>query len=207
MVEPNQVGAVDDLGFFHRPRGSSAGRGHHWLWRKVLSHSLDEGWSLSGFLCGLMLASLYGVIALILQNQPLWFCVHSTLVVALPTAFSMGLFAGVRADVMVMLPSMFSGPRPRPHRCSVPVTQVLQPITASPVLLLQPVEDISCSSSSLWFFSLVQSRTRWRTQNGPRPVCCVVQSRRPIRRKSFCGAQAHRFYVRPAHLCCQSRTC
>lgn len=198
MVEPNQVGAVDDLGFFHRPRGSSAGRGHHWLWRKVLSHSLDEGWSLSGFLCGLMLASLYGVIALILQNQPLWFCVHSTLVVALPTAFSMGLFAGVRADVMVMLPSMFSGPRPRPHRCSVPVTQVLQPITASPVLLhlfsfCSPWKTFPAlplhSGSSHW--SSPEHAGEHRTGRGQSAVWCRAGGQSDARASAACKHTAY----------------
>lgn len=61
------------------------------------------------FVSGLALASLYGLTALFVQKQPLWFCVYATLAIAVPTAFGMGLSAGVRADVAVMLPSLCSG--------------------------------------------------------------------------------------------------
>lgn len=61
------------------------------------------------FASGLLLASLYGVAALFLQNQPLWLCVYSTLALAVLTAFGLGLSAGVRADVAVLLPSLVSG--------------------------------------------------------------------------------------------------
>ena len=61
------------------------------------------------FVSGLLLASLYGVAALILQNQPLWLCVYSTLALAGLTAFGLGLSADIRADVTVLLPSLVSG--------------------------------------------------------------------------------------------------
>lgn len=58
---------------------------------------------------GLLLATVYGVTALVLQKQPLWFCAYSTVALAGLAAFGMGLSAGVRADVAVMLPSLCSG--------------------------------------------------------------------------------------------------
>ena len=64
---------------------------------------------MGGFLCGLVLASLYGAAALLLQGGPLWFCVYSTAAVALLASFSMGLSASARANVMLMLPTLLSG--------------------------------------------------------------------------------------------------
>ncbi|XP_035529108.1 DC-STAMP domain-containing protein 2 [Morone saxatilis] len=86
----------------------SAGRSHRSSWRKVKGHLSEEGRSLVAFVFGLLLASLYGVTALFLQKQPLWLCVYTTLAVAVLAAFGMGLSAGIRADVMVMLPSLCS---------------------------------------------------------------------------------------------------
>ncbi|XP_036929083.1 DC-STAMP domain-containing protein 2 [Acanthopagrus latus] len=86
----------------------SAGRSGRSRWRKVRGHLYEGGRSLVAFASGLLLASLYGVAALFLQNQPLWLCVYSTLALAVLTAFGLGLSAGVRADVAVLLPSLVS---------------------------------------------------------------------------------------------------
>ncbi|XP_015247145.1 PREDICTED: DC-STAMP domain-containing protein 2-like [Cyprinodon variegatus] len=76
--------------------------------RKLRVHLVRAGRSLAAFLSGLLLASLYGLMRLMLQKQQLWFCVYSTVVLAGLMGFGMGLSAGVRASIMVMLPSMFS---------------------------------------------------------------------------------------------------
>uniref|UniRef100_A0A3B4GGV5 DC-STAMP domain containing 2 n=1 Tax=Pundamilia nyererei TaxID=303518 RepID=A0A3B4GGV5_9CICH len=60
------------------------------------------------FVSGLLIASLYGLMTLFLQKQPLWFCAHTTLCLAGLAAFGMGLSVSVRASIMVMLPSMCS---------------------------------------------------------------------------------------------------
>ncbi|XP_030266782.1 DC-STAMP domain-containing protein 2 isoform X2 [Sparus aurata] len=86
----------------------SAGRSGRSRWRKVRGHLCEGGRSLVAFVSGLLLASLYGVAALILQNQPLWLCVYSTLALAGLTAFGLGLSADIRADVAVLLPSLVS---------------------------------------------------------------------------------------------------
>ncbi|XP_075934508.1 DC-STAMP domain-containing protein 2 [Anarhichas minor] len=86
----------------------SAGRSDLSRWRKVRGHLLEGGWSLVAFVSGLLLASLYGVTALFLQKQPLWSCVYTTLTVGVLAAFGMGLSAGVRADVSLLLPSLCS---------------------------------------------------------------------------------------------------
>ncbi|KAG7459286.1 DC-STAMP domain-containing 2 [Solea senegalensis] len=86
----------------------SAGLSHRFTWRRVKGHMVEGGWSLVGFVSGLLLACVYGVMAVFVQQQSLWVSVHSSLVVALPASFSMGLSAAVRAVVTVMLPSLCS---------------------------------------------------------------------------------------------------
>ncbi|XP_060889900.1 DC-STAMP domain-containing protein 2 isoform X1 [Labrus mixtus] len=78
-------------------------------WKTIKPHLQKEGRSLAAFFCGLLLASVYGLTALFLQKQPLWFCVYTTIAMAALAAFGLGLSAGVRADVTVMLPSLCSG--------------------------------------------------------------------------------------------------
>lgn len=77
--------------------------------RKFRGHLLESGQSLVAFAFGLLLASLYGITALLVQKQPLWLGVYTTLAVAVLASFGMGLSTSVRADVMVLLPSLCSG--------------------------------------------------------------------------------------------------
>ncbi|KAF3839061.1 hypothetical protein F7725_017778, partial [Dissostichus mawsoni] len=67
-------------------------------------HLVEGGCSLGAFVSGLLLASLYGVSCLPLQE--LWLCVSLTLSLAAIASFSMGLSSGVRTSVCVMLPSL-----------------------------------------------------------------------------------------------------
>ncbi|KAG5271332.1 hypothetical protein AALO_G00178550 [Alosa alosa] len=60
------------------------------------------------FLLGLILASVYGIIALFVQNHGLWYGVISTVVIAALTAFGMSLSEGIRVNVMLMLPTLCS---------------------------------------------------------------------------------------------------
>uniref|UniRef100_UPI0037E98DFF DC-STAMP domain-containing protein 2 n=1 Tax=Semicossyphus pulcher TaxID=241346 RepID=UPI0037E98DFF len=92
-------------GVLNRSSGRTA---RHSSWRKVRGHLLKEWQSLVAFFCGLLLASVYGVTALFLQKQPLWFCVYTTMIMAAVAAFGLGLSADIRADVMVLLPSFCS---------------------------------------------------------------------------------------------------
>ena len=68
---------------------------------------MEGGCSLGAFVSGLLLASLYGVSCLPLQE--LWLCVSLTLSLAAVASFSMGLSSGVRTSVCVMLPSLSAG--------------------------------------------------------------------------------------------------
>lgn len=107
VLWPQSSCTTDDV--VHLRPLRSAGRSLYVGWRKFKGHLKEGGRNLVAFVFGLLLATLYGVTALFLQKQPLWFCVYSTLTVAFLAAFGMGLSAGVRADVAVMLPSLCSG--------------------------------------------------------------------------------------------------
>ncbi|XP_051575689.1 DC-STAMP domain-containing protein 2-like [Myxocyprinus asiaticus] len=64
--------------------------------------------SLGGFVLGLVLASVYGMTALYIQNHDLWFCVITTGVLATFAGFGSGLSDRVRTNVMLMLPMLCS---------------------------------------------------------------------------------------------------
>lgn len=68
----------------------------------------ESGRSLLAFGLGLLLATLYGAVALFVQKQPLWFCFYTTQILAALAAFGMGLSTAVRASIMVALPSLCS---------------------------------------------------------------------------------------------------
>ncbi|XP_068999884.1 DC-STAMP domain-containing protein 2 isoform X2 [Embiotoca jacksoni] len=87
----------------------SAGPSHLSSSRRVRGHLVEGGRSLLAFLCGLLLASLYGLAGLFLQKQPLGWSVSVTLLLAGLAAFGMGLSADIRVDVTLMLPSLCSG--------------------------------------------------------------------------------------------------
>ncbi|KAF7645203.1 hypothetical protein LDENG_00208480 [Lucifuga dentata] len=76
--------------------------------RQVRGHLLEPCQSVGMFVFGLLLATMYGVTALFLQQQPLWPCVRSTLGLAFLAAFGMGMSTSIRANVILMLPSLCS---------------------------------------------------------------------------------------------------
>ncbi|XP_056089011.1 DC-STAMP domain-containing protein 2 isoform X3 [Rhinichthys klamathensis goyatoka] len=64
--------------------------------------------SLAGFTLGLFLASVYGMTALFIQNNDLWFCVTTTGILAAFAGFGTGLSDRVRTNVMLMIPMLCS---------------------------------------------------------------------------------------------------
>lgn len=78
-------------------------------WKRVRGQLVEGLRSLVAFSCGLLLASLYGLTALLVQKKPLWQSAYTTVGVASLTAFGLGLCSGVRDDVLVLLPSLCSG--------------------------------------------------------------------------------------------------
>lgn len=64
--------------------------------------------SIRSFLLGLFIASVYGMMALFVQNHGLWYSLISTVVFAAIVAYGMGLSEAIRANVMLMLPTLCS---------------------------------------------------------------------------------------------------
>ncbi|XP_065814115.1 DC-STAMP domain-containing protein 2 isoform X4 [Labrus bergylta] len=104
-LHQSNIRCVNDLSYLRSTGRSDS----HIKWKTIKPHLQKEGRSLAAFFCGLLLASVYGLTALFLQKQPLWFCMYTTIAMAALAAFGLGLSAGVRADVTVMLPSLCSG--------------------------------------------------------------------------------------------------
>ncbi|XP_054478176.1 DC-STAMP domain-containing protein 2 [Anoplopoma fimbria] len=160
----------------------SAGRSDLSRWRKVKGHLLSGGRSLVAFVSGLLLASLYGVTALFLQKQPLWSCVFTTLTVAVLAAFGMGLSAGVRADVSVLLPSL----------CSAQGKNFLLFLFVS-VLLTGPLNNTlenteRAAASLLCGAELAANQTQELMQRSATPLFSALNSIREISRNAHSAA-------------------
>lgn len=93
----------------HVTRLAGIGNSGSSSWRRVRGQLVEGGRSLVAFFCGLLLASLYGLTALLVQKQPLWQSAYTTVGVAFLAAFGLGLCSGVRDDVLVLLPTLCSG--------------------------------------------------------------------------------------------------
>ncbi|XP_030638976.1 DC-STAMP domain-containing protein 2 [Chanos chanos] len=62
----------------------------------------------TGFFLGLFLAFVYGMTALLVQKHDLWYCLISTVTIAVFISFGMAFSSRVRANVMLMLPMLCS---------------------------------------------------------------------------------------------------
>ncbi|XP_029969951.1 DC-STAMP domain-containing protein 2 [Salarias fasciatus] len=149
--------------------------------RRFRGHLADGGRSLLAFVCGLLLASLYGLTSLLL-NQPLWFCLHSTLVLAGLAAFSMGLSAAGRARVALMLPSLCSG-RGRSFVLLLFVTT----LTSGP--LANTLENAERAASSLLCGAeLAANQTQELIQRSATPLFTALDQIRAISRNAYAVA-------------------
>ncbi|XP_061574077.1 DC-STAMP domain-containing protein 2 [Cololabis saira] len=167
---------------------SGVGRGLN-LRAELRAHLAEAGWSLAAFVSGLGLASLYGLTALVLQQQPLWFCVYTTVTLAGLAAVGMGLSAGVRADVMVMLPSM----------CSARGRSFLLLLFMS-VLLSGPVSNTlqntdRVASSLLCGAELAANQTQELLQRAATPLFSVLDDIREISRNAHAVAGRVRNFI------------
>lgn len=80
------------------------------------SSAWSRAWrSLAAFLLGLLLAFIYGAIALYIQKHALWYCIITTVTMAAFTAFGMGLAVSVRTNITLMLPMLCSSKYPFHH--------------------------------------------------------------------------------------------
>ncbi|XP_062249995.1 DC-STAMP domain-containing protein 2 [Platichthys flesus] len=169
-------------GVMHTVRGvlsRLAGRSRLCSWGKVKGHLLEGEWSLAGFVCGLVLGLVFGVTALFLQKQPLWFCVYTMVAVAFTAAFGMGLSAGVRANVMVMLPSL----------CSARGRHFLLFLFVS-VLLSGPIANIfenteRAASSLMCGAELAANQTQELMQRAAKPLASALDKIREISTNAY----------------------
>ncbi|KAL6109871.1 dcst2 [Pungitius sinensis] len=142
--------------------------------QRVKGHLLEAGRRLVAFTLGLLLASLYGAAALFLQKQPLWPCVYTTLGAAGLAAFGMGLSAGLRTDVAVLLPTL----------CSARGKRFLFFLFAS-VLLTGPVDNTlenmeRAAASLVCGAELAANQTQALMQRAATPLLSALKSIRQI---------------------------
>ncbi|CAG5866038.1 unnamed protein product [Menidia menidia] len=170
--------------FLLRSAGCRGGRGG-----RVRAHLWEAGLSLAAFGAGLLLASLHGAAALLLHKQPLWFCVYCTVALAGLAAFGMGLSAGVRATVTVMLPSMCSG-----HGRKLLLLLFASALLTGP--LSNTLENTKRAASSLLCGAeLAANQTQELMQKAATPLFSVLENIRQISSNAYAVAGRVRGFV------------
>uniref|UniRef100_A0A3P8PMU9 DC-STAMP domain containing 2 n=1 Tax=Astatotilapia calliptera TaxID=8154 RepID=A0A3P8PMU9_ASTCA len=161
-----------------RPAGRSRLSGR----RKLRAHLVEVGQRMVAFVSGLLIASLYGLMTLFLQKQPLWFCAHTTLCLAGLAAFGMGLSVSVRASIMVMLPSMCSG-----HGRNFLLLMFVSLLVSGP--LSNTLENTERAASSLLCGAeLAANQTQELMQKAATPLFSVLDHIREISRNAYAVA-------------------
>ncbi|XP_047217585.1 DC-STAMP domain-containing protein 2 isoform X3 [Girardinichthys multiradiatus] len=160
----------------------SGGRSRLHRRRNLQAHLVQAGQSLAAFLSGLLLASLYGLMGLLIQKQPLWFCVHSTVALAGLASFGMGLSAGVRGSIMVMMPSMFSA-----HGRTLILLLYVSVLLSGP--MKNTLENTERAASSLLCGAeLAANQTKELMQRAATPLFSVLDEIREISSNAYAVA-------------------
>lgn len=142
----------------------------------------ESGRSLLAFALGLLLASLHGALALFVQQQELWFCFYTTQVLAALAAFGMGLSAGVRASVAIVLPSLFCN-----YGRKLLLFLYLSLLWSGPVA--NTVENVERTSASLLCGAeLAANQTQELMQRAAEPLFSSLDKIREIGRKALSAA-------------------
>ncbi|XP_030607584.1 DC-STAMP domain-containing protein 2 isoform X2 [Archocentrus centrarchus] len=159
-----------------------AGRSRLSSRRKLSAHLVEVGQRMVAFVSGLLIASLYGLMFLLLQKQPLWFCVYTTLVLAGLAAFGMGLSVRVRASIMVMLPSLCSG-----HGRNFILLTFVSLLLSGP--LSNTLENTERAASSLMCGAeLAANQTQELLQKAATPLFSALDQIREISRNAYAVA-------------------
>ncbi|XP_043819748.1 DC-STAMP domain-containing protein 2 [Dromiciops gliroides] len=78
------------------------------LWARQQSKGQEVAQSVGGFLLGLILATIYGLLGLLVQGHSPWTCLVGTLSLAIFLGLGMGFSHSVRITVLLLLPQAFS---------------------------------------------------------------------------------------------------
>ncbi|XP_005744234.1 DC-STAMP domain-containing protein 2 isoform X3 [Pundamilia nyererei] len=178
-VQVKRGGVTETIrGALSRPAGRHRLSGR----RKLRAHLVEVGQRMVAFVSGLLIASLYGLMTLFLQKQPLWFCAHTTLCLAGLAAFGMGLSVSVRASIMVMLPSMCSG-----HGRNFLLLMFVSLLVSGP--LSNTLENTERAASSLLCGAeLAANQTQELMQKAATPLFSVLDHIREISRNAYAVA-------------------
>uniref|UniRef100_A0A087XC63 DC-STAMP domain containing 2 n=1 Tax=Poecilia formosa TaxID=48698 RepID=A0A087XC63_POEFO len=176
-VQVVKGGATQTLG---RSLNRSGGRARRR--RKKLGPQLVQaGRSLVAFLFGLLLVFIHGLLGFLVHKQPLQFCVISTLILAGLTAFGMGVSIGFRANVMVMLPTLFSGP------ARVVLFLYVSVVVSGP--MKNTVENTERAAASLLCSAdLAANQTKELMQRAATPLSSAIDEIRKISRNAYAVA-------------------
>ncbi|KAI5618237.1 DC-STAMP domain-containing protein 2, partial [Silurus asotus] len=148
--------------------------------RLYRSSAWSRAWrSLLAFLFGLLLAFIYGAIALYIQKHALWYCIITTVTIAAFTAFGMGLSVSVRANIMLMLP-MFCSRQGKKILLFLIITLVVQgPLNNTLENFNRAAASILCGSE------LAMNQTQQLLQRAATPLLPVLEKVREVSRNAY----------------------
>ncbi|KAF7708515.1 hypothetical protein HF521_017572 [Silurus meridionalis] len=136
---------------------------HSQVLRLFRSSAWSRAWhSFLAFLFGLLLAFIYGAIALYIQKHALWYCIITTVTIAAFTAYGMGLSVSVRANITLMLPML----------CSSPLNNTLENFDRAAASIL-------CRSE------LAMNQTQQLLQRAATPLLPVLEKVREVSRNAY----------------------
>ncbi|XP_066538575.1 DC-STAMP domain-containing protein 2 isoform X2 [Hoplias malabaricus] len=153
------------------------------------SSAMQQAWrSLAGFLMGLVLAFVYGLTVLYIQNYSLWYCLITTTAIAMFTAFGMGLSIRVRANVTLMLPLLCSK-EGKKFLLFLVLTMVVQgPLSNTLENFERAADSVVCGAE------LTLNQTQLLMQRAATPLLPVLSKIKDVSRNAFSLAgRVHNF--------------
>ncbi|KAL6488500.1 hypothetical protein MHYP_G00022410 [Metynnis hypsauchen] len=156
---------------------TSVGRCLSWL---LGSSAMQQArCSLVGFFIGLLLTSVYGMMALYVQNYSLWYCLITTTTVAVFTAFGMGLSIRVRTNVTLMLPMLCSKEGKRFLLFLILTLLVQGPLSNTVENFERAADSVVCGAE------LTINQTQLLMQRAATPLLSVLSKIKEVSRNVF----------------------
>ncbi|XP_035387011.1 DC-STAMP domain-containing protein 2 [Electrophorus electricus] len=135
--------------------------------------------SLGWFFIGLLLAFIFGMTALYVQNHSPWFCIATTVTIATFTGFGMALSVHIRSNVMVMLP-MFCSMEGKKLLLFLILTMVIQgPFNSTLANFERAAGSVVCGAE------LAMNQTQQLMQRASNPLLPVLNKIKEVSRNAY----------------------
>ncbi|XP_041037720.1 DC-STAMP domain-containing protein 2-like [Carcharodon carcharias] len=146
--------------------------------------------SLGGFVFGLLFTSVYGLFVLFVQEYNIWYCLVSTITIAVLLGLGMGLSAKIRINVFLMLPHVFSK-QGRAFLLALAFGLVVEgPLQNIIVNFTRGSESIACGAE------LALNQTKELMQKAKEPLIAALEKIKNIARSAKgVGDRVRKFFI------------